>query len=196
MRTRVALLLLLAVGAAGYLYVPGVDNAARETTDRGVDFVTNVTTDPTLDAERLEGEIHEEVNEERRARGLEPLDRRGDLDRAARGHSRDLLLSGRVGHEGTYGSDPTDRVRQEGARCRAGENVLLTYFDKPTTGGSGETERFTTEEELAEASVDDWMNSPGHRENILRESYSTTGVGVAASAEQGEARVLVTQVFC
>jgi uncharacterized protein YkwD len=195
-RARFVLLFLLAVGAAGFVYIPGAETVAEETRDGAVDFVMNVTTDPTLDSERLEDEIYQEINEERQARGLDPLDRRDGLDHAARGHSRDLLRTGGIGHTGSDGSDPTDRVRREGVQCRAGENVASNYFDSPVQAPTGETETYRTEAELAESTVEGWMNSRGHRENILLERWDTTGVGVAASAEKGEARVIVTQVFC
>ncbi len=37
-----------------------------------------------------------------------------------------------------------------------------------------------TEKEIAELTVDGWMNSPGHRDNILRKEYSTAAIGIVA----------------
>lgn len=189
---RLAVLFVL---VGGVLYGAEAVAVAEDTTDRAVDIARNVT-DPQLVEADVEHEIYREINEERRAHGLEPLERHDALDRAARGHSRDLLLSGAVGHAGRDGSDATERVSREGVRCRAGENVAANYFDSRVRGPTGETEMYRTEEELAESTVAGWMNSTGHRENILRERWETTGVGVAASAERGEAKVIVTQVFC
>lgn len=196
MRLLVALLLVLAAGGAAVLYVPGAETAVDDTTTSAVEFAANVTTDATLDTAHLEDEIHEEVNEERRARGLEPLERRGELDTVARGHSRDLLGTGTVGHIGSDGSTVDERVRRAGVNCRAGENVAMEYFDRPVRAPDGDTEVYRTEEEAAESVVARWMSSEGHRENILRESFTTQGIGVAADDEKGETRIIVTQVFC
>ncbi|PLX27116.1 hypothetical protein C0583_04780 [Candidatus Parcubacteria bacterium] len=51
--------------------------------------------------------------------------------------------------------------------------------------------RWDSEEELAEESVEGWMNSPGHRQNILTAEYDEAGVG----AEYVEGYIIVTQVF-
>ena len=50
-----------------------------------------------------------------------------------------------------------------------------------------------TLEGLAQKAVNGWMNSKGHRENILKASYDRTGIGVAV-AEDG--KVYFTQNFC
>lgn len=54
-------------------------------------------------------------------------------------------------------------------------------------------ETYSTNQELAEALVDGWMNSPPHRENILAENWEKIGVGVVVSAE---GKVFGTQNFC
>ena len=48
-------------------------------------------------------------------------------------------------------------------------------------------------EELANLVVDGWMDSPGHRENILNSSYDVEGIGVAINDDE---EVYVTQNFC
>ena len=48
-------------------------------------------------------------------------------------------------------------------------------------------------EELASLVVDGWMDSPGHRDNILDSSYDREGIGIAISADE---QVYVTQNFC
>jgi len=52
---------------------------------------------------------------------------------------------------------------------------------------------YMTMEDLAFRVVDDWMNSPKHRENILTATYDREGIGVGIGA--GES-VWVTQNFC
>lgn len=48
-------------------------------------------------------------------------------------------------------------------------------------------------EELASLVVDGWMDSPGHRDNILDSSYDREGIDIAISADE---QVYVTQNFC
>ncbi len=50
---------------------------------------------------------------------------------------------------------------------------------------------YMTMEEIASRIVDGWMDSPGHRQNILETSYDKEGIGVVA-----DERVYVTQNFC
>lgn len=188
-----ALFVFFFVTAGVVAFVPGASSAVSS----GVEFVDDATAAKALDTRGVETRIHEQVNEQRDGRGLGELERRDALDRAAREHSRDLLEADRVSHTGSDGSDPSDRVRAEGVQCRAGENVAQTWFLRTVREEwGGATFRHENETELATGVVSGWMVSDGHRENILRESYSTTGIGVAASADRGEAKVVVTQVFC
>ena len=50
-----------------------------------------------------------------------------------------------------------------------------------------------TLEDLALQIVDGWMNSPGHMENILTETYDREGIGIGIGAEES---VWITQNFC
>ena len=50
-----------------------------------------------------------------------------------------------------------------------------------------------TPNELAESAVQGWMNSPGHRQNILTPHWRSEGIGVAVS---NDGKVLATQDFC
>ncbi|MFW6321668.1 MAG: CAP domain-containing protein [Halohasta sp.] len=146
------------------------------------------TTEDEREVERL---ITEEVNEERDAEDLDRLERDGDLRRIARNHSTDMDEDGYVGHESPDGVTPGDRLASAG--CAAGgENVAQSWIDEPVNV-DGETITADTNEELAAHLVAQWMDSPGHRENILRESYATSGVGVVITEDN---RVYATQNFC
>jgi uncharacterized protein YkwD len=48
-------------------------------------------------------------------------------------------------------------------------------------------------DEIAKSTVKGWMESPGHRANILTPRFDTSGVGIAISAGD---QVLITQMFC
>lgn len=56
--------------------------------------------------------------------------------------------------------------------------------------------RVTNESELAEIIVTQWMESTGHRENILRPEWNSEGIGVAIDDTEDDTVVYVTQNFC
>ena len=179
--------------AGAVAFVPGASGAVAS----GVEYVDDATAPKSLDTADVETRLFEQVNEQRADRGLDELERREALDRAAREHSRDLLEDDRVSHTGGDGSGPSERVRAEGVQCRAGENVAKTFFLQPMTDpGDLETIEHTSEGDLARGVVNGWMVSHGHRENIIREDYTQTGIGVVAENDTGATTVLVTQVFC
>ena len=106
----------------------------------------------------LEQEVFRLTNIERANHGLPPLIWDDSLARASRAHSRDLAINNKGGHVGSDGSSPTNRANREGWQWGAGENV----FRSPRTPA---------------AAVKGWMDSPGHRGNILNTSYTHMGVG-------------------
>jgi uncharacterized protein YkwD len=76
------------------------------------------------------------------------------------------------------------------------ENIFQTWlFSSYTTSLSGlvVSRNYMTREEIASQVVDGWINSPGHRENILNARYDREGIGIAVSSD---GKVYVTQNFC
>ena len=107
------------------------------------------------------------INDRRIANGLAPLTGNAALDQAAQRHAADMAASGRLGHTGSDGSSMEDRVRGAGYSYRSlGENVAV--------GQAGAAEV-----------VADWMDSPGHRANILMAEAREIGVGFAEGAAVG-----------
>lgn len=111
----------------------------------------------------LERKVVELVNAERAAYGLPALELNVQLCDGARMKSQDMASNGYFSHESpTYGS-PFDMMRSLGISYRtAGENIAMGYS-------------------TAEAVVNGWMNSEGHRANILSTNYTQIGVGYVAS---------------
>lgn len=103
------------------------------------------------------------VNKERAANGLAALKLNAELSRVARAKSQDMRDRKYFSHTSpTYGS-PFDMMRAFGITYRtAGENIAMGYA-------------------TPQAVVTAWMNSPGHRANILNASYTQIGVGYVAS---------------
>ncbi len=122
------------------------------------------------DARRLEDAVLCLVNRERTKRGLSRLRPNDRLDRAARGHSRAMVERNFFSHDSPGGRSVLERVKSRGYRSSGGlmvgENIAW---------GSGS---YATPGEI----VDGWMNSSGHRANILHRGFDEIGVGVALGA--------------
>ena len=101
------------------------------------------------------------TNAERAKYGLAPLVEDPQLNQSAQGHSNDMANNDFFSHTGSDGSTVGDRITTSGYPHRpAGENVAAGY-DTP------------------EAVFQSWMNSPGHRANILDPSVTDIGIGYA-----------------
>ncbi len=110
-----------------------------------------------------EAEVVRLVNEIRAENGLKPLTQDWQLSRVARYKSQDMKDLGYFSHTSpTYGS-PFEMMKSFGISYRsAGENIAKGYSSP-------------------QAVVNAWMNSPGHRANILNPSYTHIGVGYVVS---------------
>jgi RNA polymerase sigma factor (sigma-70 family) len=100
------------------------------------------------------------VNEERAAAGCAPLTEDPQLNQAAQGHSEDMAARGFFDHTNPDGADP-------GRRTTAAGYAWSTYGENIARG-----------QQTPEAVMESWMNSPGHRANILNCSFEDIGVGV------------------
>jgi uncharacterized protein YkwD len=154
----------------------------------------------------IEARIHARVNRIRHARGLPALSLDPDLREVARSHSRDMADREYTGHVSPEGESFHDRYERFGYRCRrrdgrrvlgGAENVARLPFRVPARDrDGGPTETYTTVDELATGVVTGWMESPGHRENLLREPWLAEGIGVAVVQRGRVTRTYVTQNFC
>jgi len=121
----------------------------------------------------LEKQMLDLVNQERQARGLNPLAPDPELTEVARKHSTDMFARGYFAHDTPEGITPFDRMRDAGVRfLTAGENLALA----PTIP-------------VAHSGL---MNSPGHRANILRKEFGRVGIGVMDGGMRG---LMVSQEF-
>lgn len=133
---------------------------------------------------RIEAEIVRLINIERQRAGLYDLSAHANLDAAALGHSAEMFLLDYFDHTSPLAKNRqfTDRLKNAGVRDfgRAGENIAMRSWSR------GESA-----EKVAAELVRMWMDSPGHKKNILTPGYRFTGVGVFGD-ERG---VYATQVF-
>ena len=120
---------------------------------------------PTADAtvSSYEKEVVRLVNEIRTKNGLKPLTENWQLSRVARYKAQDMHDKNYFSHTSpTYGS-PFTMIKNFGISYRtAGENIAMGY-------------------KTPQAVVDGWMNSAGHRANILNAGYTQIGVGYFAN---------------
>ena len=116
---------------------------------------------PQLDqgVSACESEVIRLVNEARTQNGLKPLSANWELSRVARYKSQDMVDRRYFSHTSpTYGT-PFQMIKSFGLTCRtAGENIAYG-------------------QSTPQAVFNAWMNSSGHRANILNSSYTQIGVG-------------------
>jgi uncharacterized protein YkwD len=110
----------------------------------------------------VEGQVLALVNAERAAAGCGALSADSGLASVARAHSADMRDRDFFDHVNLDGLDPFDRAERAGVSARA-ENIAYGQPDPA-------------------AVMDAWMNSAGHRANILNCGLTRLGVGVAEGA--------------
>ncbi|MFI7328007.1 CAP domain-containing protein [Streptomyces rubiginosohelvolus] len=99
------------------------------------------------------------VNQERAKVGCSPLSTSAPLTSLAQNFSEDMAARGFFDHTDPDGDTPWDRAAQAGVQGLAAENIARGQAD-------------------AQAVMEGWMNSEGHRANILNCDYTTIGIGV------------------
>lgn len=114
-------------------------------------------------AEVAAARVLELVNTERADAGCGPLRQDPELDALATAHSRDMRARDYFDHTDPDGLTPWDRADAAGVSGLAAENIARGQPD-------------------ADAVVAAWMNSPGHRANILECSHTRHGLGMVAGA--------------
>lgn len=126
------------------------------------------------------------TNGARTEQGRATLTRDSTLARIACWHNQDMLAHGYMGHEDADGRSPGDRVTREHRRFigPVGENV----FERSGRSASGSQ---IEADEWAASIMEGWMNSEGHRANILRQKFTHLGTCVTYTQSEGRA----TQVF-
>jgi uncharacterized protein YkwD len=150
---------------------------------------------PPYDLPSLEQRVLDEVNRTRRSLGRAALRTDSALVALARAHSEDMLARGFFAHRNPDGRRAGDRARAASYPFRAfGENLFrghlydtvnhITRGDRTTT-----SYLWHTPDDLAALAVAMWMESPGHRDNMLSPGFDAGGIGVAAGPD---AEVMIT----
>lgn len=133
----------------------------------------NFTVDNGNVDESAEQDMLAAVNAERKKQGLKPLVMDQNLRTLSRYYSDDMFRRGYFSHVDPDGLDPFNRMEKAGIDfVSAGENIALA----PSV----------------ELAMQGFMNSPGHRANILSEKYGKVGIGVIDGGIYGK---MFTQEF-
>jgi uncharacterized protein YkwD len=118
------------------------------------------------------------------------------LNQAARGHSEDMAKQEYFSHYTPEGSGPSDRFKLAGYTIKTGsaENIFMCTLVKANWYWNGflNYSEYFSESEIVELAVNGWMNSPGHKANILNNFLPYEGVGVGISAD---GKVYITEDF-
>ncbi|PLR76657.1 hypothetical protein CU633_15020 [Bacillus sp. V3-13] len=143
-------------------------NANRQITDPNKIYPGQKINIPTAAAAvSVEAQVVKLVNQERAKYGLQPLKSNWEVARVARYKSQDMADKNYFSHNSpTYGT-PFQMMKSFGITYRtAGENIAAGQ---------------RTAEEVVKA----WMNSEGHRKNILSSGYTEIGVGYVKGGSYG-----------
>lgn len=119
----------------------------------------------------------QDTNNERAKQGLNPVVLNSTLSTAAQKKAADMFADNYWAHVSPDGTTPWDFINGEGYQYTyAGENLARDFND-------------------SDAVVTAWMNSPSHRDNLLRAEYEDIGFAVVNGKLNGEDTTLVVQMF-
>jgi uncharacterized protein YkwD len=128
-------------------------------------------------AQSVEQRIFQAINQVRQENKLPPLKWSTKIADVARAHSQRMATKRFFSHEDPKFGGPDNRLSMAGiAWRRCGENIFEEYGER----------------DPVQSAVRGWMQSSGHRKNILTREFTHTGIGVAIGRDGG---YTITQVF-
>jgi hypothetical protein len=134
---------------------------------------------PKIDYLRIEQQILMLSNNERVSRGVRAVHRHCGLEFVAAFHSADMVRRNFFDHINPDGLAPQDRLRLLRPQLLGCTGENLAWVSR------------RDEDMIARDVVRGWMESPGHRGNLLQEAHTHMGVSVVPSRD----RIHVTQLF-
>jgi uncharacterized protein YkwD len=128
-----------------------------------------------LSEPQMESSIDCLINQERASYGLQPVAPNGDLRQAALSHSNEMVSQGYFEHTSPAGVTFMDRIESSGYMHKArswvvGENLVWGTGPRSTP----------------QALVTSWMNSPPHRENLLRPNFREIGIAAVPGTPESQ----------
>ena len=136
------------------------------------------TASSAASAASIEEQVFSAINRFREENHLVPLSMAKDLSGVARLHSQDMAMRDYFNHVSPDGTTMRKRVLGSGITNwnRLAENIAMNYGHP----------------DPADVAVKGWLNSNGHRHNILDQDLTETGIGVAVDVK---GRIYLTQLF-
>lgn len=108
---------------------------------------------------------------------LKKLKINGQLSLSAQKKAQDMAEREYFGHKGPAGEDPWKWIENENySYLIAGENLAVNFISP-------------------EKAVIAWMNSPSHRENLLNEKFTETGIGISQGYYKNKKATYIVQFF-
>ena len=158
------------IGAASSNYIrlvyPNSNNNQTSSGNTSSGNTNTTTSELTAD----EKEVFDLINAKRTANGLSALKIDDELQNVARIKAQDMVDNNYFSHTSPIYGSPFDMIKKFGISYRtAGENIA---------GNSSNS-----------GAVNAWMNSSGHKANILNSSFNYTGIGVVKSPKYGKVYV-------
>lgn len=155
------------IGAASSKYIrlvyPNSNNNQTSSGNTSSGNTNTTTSELTAD----EKEVFDLINAKRTANGLSALKIDDELQNVARIKAQDMVDNNYFSHTSPVYGSPFDMIKKFGISYKtAGENIA---------GNSSNS-----------GAVNAWMNSSGHRANILNSSFNYTGIGVVKSPKYGK----------
>jgi len=166
---------------------------------------SNVTTGDnrggySIDLDGIATTISDMTNKRREIHDVTELEIAEDLNEIAKHHSLDMEQNSYFSHESPNGESLRDRFvryRKNNSDAKvvnwknSGENIAISYYNVQLVSRG----KLMTNDEISNAVVEGWMNSEGHRKNILEPKFRYIGVGIAARSFSTGAKLYVTQNF-
>ncbi|WP_243281472.1 CAP domain-containing protein [Clostridium sp. D53t1_180928_C8] len=140
------------------------NRTVKPSSNQGSTENSTVTSDKFM--AQVEQAIFNKVNEERAKAGVAPLSYNSTMEKYARIKSQDMGDNNYFSHADLSGNYITSKMKADGVSYKAwGENIAYI-------GG------ITDPTALANKFMENWMNSEGHRKNILSTNFDSIGIGV------------------
>ncbi len=118
-----------------------------------------------------------DTNSERAKNHLTALTLNSNLSAAATAKAQDMIARGYWSHNAPDGTEPWHWIEQSGYNYQeAGENLAKDFS-------------------TADATVGAWMDSPSHRDNLLKASYADVGFGIANGKMNGKKTTVVVAFY-
>ena len=164
-------------GSTSTVYISRRESLQEESSQLFMQYIILQDFDHKVNMSDFERQVFDLVNEVRHSYGLEPLIWNEYLAQAARYHSEDMATNNFISHAGSDGSQVPERMN------RVGLQGFFAWAENVAIG-----------QQTPEQVMYGWMNSPGHRANILR-NIRYIGIGVKPIEHQGFQIFAWTQKF-